>query len=228
MDIIETINARKSIRSFKPDPVPKKLLTQIMNEAIKAPSWGNSQPWEFAIAGGGKLQEIKKGILEKVDEEPAMEVARPQIFPELYNGRMQALGKKELETLGIKREDKIGRGWWRLQNYNNYNAPCVIYILTGRDFYFQEKGVNSWPIFDCGLVAENIMLLAANYGLGTIVQAQAVAYPDVVRKALAIPNSKLIVVGIAIGYPDWDNKIAHFRADKDPLAKVATWYGFAE
>jgi|WetSurMetagenome_2_1015567.scaffolds.fasta_scaffold328239_2 nitroreductase len=228
MDIIETINARKSIRSFKADPVPKKLLTQIMNEAIKAPSWGNSQPWEFAIAGGSKLQEIKKGILARVDEEPAMEVARPQIFPDLYNGRMQALGKKELETLGIKREDKIGRGWWRLQNYNNYNAPCVIYILTGRDFYFQEKGVNSWPIFDCGLVAENIMLLAASYGLGTIVQAQAVAYPDVIRKALAIPNSKLIIVGIAIGYPDWDNKIAHFRADKDPLAKVATWYGFGE
>jgi nitroreductase len=226
VDIIETINTRKSIRSFKPDPIPKKMLTQLMEEAIKAPSWGNTQPWEFAIVSGRKLQEIKKGILEKVDDEQTMEIARPQTFPELYSSRMQSLGKKELDTLGIKREDKMGRGWWRLQNYNNYNAPCVIYILTGRDFYFQEKGINSWPIFDCGLVAENIMLLAANYGLGTIVQAQAVSYPGVIRKVLSIPNSKVLVVGIAIGYPDWDNKIAHFHSDKEPLEKLATWYGF--
>ncbi len=59
------------------------------------------------------------------------------------------------------------------------------------------------------------MLLAIKYGLGTIPQAQAVIFPDVVRKVLGIPNSKLIVVGIAIGYPDWNNSINQFRSERD-------------
>jgi nitroreductase len=226
MDIVEVIKTRKSIRAFKADPVPLEVLKKIMESARQAPSWANTQPWEFAIVAGAKLEAIKKGFLEKGDAEALMDVARPQEYPEPYTSRMQALGKKELETLGIKREDREGRGWWRLQNFNNYGAPCVIYILIERAFYLQSKGVNAWPVFDCGLVAENIMLLATNYGLGTIAQAQAVAYPDVLRKVLAIPASKLALLGISIGYPDWNNKIAHFRSDKEPLDKIAKWYGF--
>jgi hypothetical protein len=46
------------------------------------------------------------------------------------------------------------------------------------------------------------MRLAAKHGLGTVVQAQAAAYPAVVRKALDIPESKIVLLGIAIGYQD--------------------------
>jgi nitroreductase len=83
-----------------------------------------------------------------------------------------------------------------------------------------------WPLFDCGLVAENIMLLATRYGLGTVAQIQAVAYPDVLRKVLGIPDSKLIVLGIALGYPDWDDPVNELRSERDPLDNVSTWYGF--
>jgi nitroreductase len=155
-----------------------------------------------------------------------MDVPRPQDFPEPYASRLRALGKKELDTLGIKREDHEGRGWWRVQNIHHYGAPCLIYILIERAFYFQGQGVNSWAVFDCGLISENIMLLATQYGLGTIAQAQAVAFPEVVRKVLGIPDSKLLLLGIAIGYPDWENKIAQFRSDKEPLSRLASWYGF--
>jgi nitroreductase len=48
----------------------------------------------------------------------------------------------------------------------------------------------------------------------------------VLREALAIPESKLIVLGIAIGYPDWDDPANKFRSDRDPLDKVTTWHGF--
>jgi nitroreductase len=226
MDILEAINSRKSIRAFKSDPVPLEILTKIMENAIKAPSWANTQPWEFAVVSGVKLKDIQRGFAEKISDVPAMEVPRPQKYPEIYSNRMQSLGKKELDTLGIKREDKEGRGWWRLQNFNNYGAPCMIYLLTERNYHYQAEGVNSWPVYDCGLISENIMLLAVNYGLGTIVQAQSVVFPQVIRKILAIPESKLILVGIAIGYPDWDNKIAHFRSDKETLQKLVNWYGF--
>ena len=45
MDIVEAIQQRKSIRAFKPDPVPKEILKEILELALRAPSWANTQPW---------------------------------------------------------------------------------------------------------------------------------------------------------------------------------------
>ena len=225
MDTISAVRKRKSTRAFKPDPVPQKILKEIMELALRAPSWANTQPWEFAIVAGSKLEEIKQSYLEKVDEEPALDIARPWGFPEPYASRTGRLMATEQKIKGIKREDREGRGWWRRQGLKNYGAPCVIYILIDRAFYFQEE-INAWLLFDCGLVAENIMLLATDYGLGTVAQAQAVSYPDVLRKALDIPDSKLIVLGIAIGYPDQEDPINQFRSEREPLDSVAKWYGF--
>jgi nitroreductase len=70
------------------------------------------------------------------------------------------------------------------------------------------------------------MLLATNYGLGTIAQAQAVTYPDIIRKVLKIPEDKLLALGIAIGYPDMEKTRNKFRSDREPLEKTATFYGF--
>ena len=70
------------------------------------------------------------------------------------------------------------------------------------------------------------MLLATNYGLGTVDQAQAVIYPDIIRKTLEIPEDKLIALGIAIGYPDWNNPINKEHRDREPLDKVVKFYGF--
>jgi nitroreductase len=102
----------------------------------------------------------------------------------------------------------------------------VIYLLTRREFYYQTKGLNVWALYDCGAVAENILLLATKHGLGTVVQAQAAVYPDVLRKVLDIPESRIILLGIAIGYPDWENPLNQFRTEREPLESIATWHGF--
>jgi len=226
MDTATAVKKRKSTRAFKPDPVPRKILREIMELALRAPSWANTQPWEFVIVGGSKLEEIKQSLVAKLDEEPTLDIARPWGFPEPYVSRVGRLMATEQEIRGIKREDREGRGWWRLQGLGNYGAPAVIYILIDRGFYFQDEGINAWLLFDCGLVAENIMLLATDYGLGTVAQAQAVNYPGVLREALGIPDSKLIVLGIAIGYPDEEDPINSFRSEREPLDSVAKWYGF--
>ncbi|MFC2022424.1 nitroreductase family protein, partial [Chloroflexota bacterium] len=41
MDIVEAIRYRKSIRAFKPDVVPQEILKEIMELALRAPSWAN-------------------------------------------------------------------------------------------------------------------------------------------------------------------------------------------
>jgi nitroreductase len=70
------------------------------------------------------------------------------------------------------------------------------------------------------------MLLATHYGLGTVAQAQSVVYPDIIRKVVKIPESKLIALGIAIGYPDWDNPATQSRTQREPVSDVAKWHGF--
>lgn len=220
MEISETIKQRKSIRAFKPDPVPLDTLKGILAEAVRAPSWANTQPWEFAIATGEPLEEIRKGFLEKKSTSPCPDVPRPPEMPERYAARIRVLDRQNrLAT----QKDWDAR---YIQNFKHYGAPAVIYLLTRREFYYQTKGLNVWALYDCGAVAENIMLLAPQYGLGTVAQAQAVAYPAVLRKVLHIPESKIFILGIAIGYPDWDNPINQFRTERESLESIATWHGF--
>ncbi|MCK4331671.1 MAG: nitroreductase family protein, partial [Dehalococcoidia bacterium] len=52
MDLVEAIKSRKSVRGYKPTPVPKEILTEILDIAIRSPSGLNSQPWEFTVLGG--------------------------------------------------------------------------------------------------------------------------------------------------------------------------------
>jgi nitroreductase len=220
MDVIEAIRERKAIRAFKPDPVPLDMLKQIVEQALRAPSWANTQPWEFAIVTGKQMEEIRKGFLERGEQEPQSEVARPYEFPQPYLSRIQALAPKGWTPTKENMEIR------RVENYKNYGAPAVIYLLVDRTMFYQSKGINVWSMYDCGSVVQNIMLLATSYGLGTVAQAQAVIYPDIIRKVVPIPESKLIALGIAIGYPDWDNPVTQSRTQREPLSKVAQWYGF--
>jgi len=43
MDLMESIKGRRSIRKYKPDPVPEGVLHQVMEAVRWAPSWANSQ-----------------------------------------------------------------------------------------------------------------------------------------------------------------------------------------
>lgn len=54
MEAIECIKTRMSIRKFRHCPVPKNILTEIINTAQWSPSYKNSQPWEVVIVSGEK------------------------------------------------------------------------------------------------------------------------------------------------------------------------------
>lgn len=49
MEIFETIQTRRSIRSFLDKPVADELLMQVIGAAMLAPSAGNQQPWHFIV-----------------------------------------------------------------------------------------------------------------------------------------------------------------------------------
>lgn len=45
----EAITTLRSIRRFKPDPIPDDVVAKILEGGTKAPSGGNGQPWQFII-----------------------------------------------------------------------------------------------------------------------------------------------------------------------------------
>src|SRR3972149_4729208 len=194
MDVVEAIKERKSIRAFKPDPVPRDMLKKILEPALRAPSWANTQPWEFAIAGGKKLKEIQDGFVKRGVQDPTSEVARPYEFPEPYMGRIRGLQPKDRKEM--TKEEREERA---MNNFRNYGASTCIYLLVGKPIFQQSKGLNVWALYDSGSVVQNIMLLAPNYGLGTIAQAPAGGPPD-----------------------------NQARRHREPLDKVAKLYGIAE
>jgi len=221
MDVAEAIKTRKSIRAFKPDPVPQDILRNIIEQAQRAPSWADTQPWEFAVVTGKPLKAIQDGFVKRGMQEPMSEVVRPYEFPEPYMARIRALAPKDRSEM--TEEEMRER---TLINFRHYGATTCIYLLVDKSILYQANGVNVWSMYDSGSMVQNIMLLAVNKGLGTIAQAQAVVFPDIIRKHVDIPESKLIALGIAIGYPDKDDPGYEMRTTREPLDKIATFYGF--
>src|SRR4030042_3051228 len=98
MDVIDAIKERKSIRAFKSDPVPLDLLKKIIGQGTRAPSWANTQPWEFAIAAGKKLKAIQEACVKLGSQgmrNSQSEVARPPDYPEPYMSRIKKMQVQE-------------------------------------------------------------------------------------------------------------------------------------
>ena len=49
MELYEAVKARRSVRAYKPDPVPEEALSRILRAAQAAPSWKNSQGWHIVV-----------------------------------------------------------------------------------------------------------------------------------------------------------------------------------
>ena len=61
MQFDDVVLGRRSIRGYKPDPVPKELIEEIIGLAIRAPSSMNTQPWNFYVITGEPLDRIRAG-----------------------------------------------------------------------------------------------------------------------------------------------------------------------
>jgi nitroreductase len=71
MDFMDVVSKRRSIRKYRPDPVPEELINQVLEAARLAPSGGNAQPWHFIVV---KDPETKKvlGISEWAQQAPVV------------------------------------------------------------------------------------------------------------------------------------------------------------
>lgn len=82
MDFMEVIKKRRSIRRYRPDPIPDEVLNQILEAARLAPSGGHRQPWHFIVVKDPETKR-KLGIADWASEAPIVVVGctDPEISP---------------------------------------------------------------------------------------------------------------------------------------------------
>ena len=219
MDVIEAIKTRKSIRGFKPDPVPKEVLREILEIASRAPSSMNTQPWEFTVVAGEVLDQIKQANIEKLTsgEKQPSEIKWEE-YTGVYRQRQVALAIQLFQSMNITREDKQGRAEWMQRGFRFFDAPAAIIISM-------DRSVGDMGLFDIGAVSQTIALVALKYGLGTCIQSQGTSYPGAIRKHTSIPESSLIVICLCIGYPDDDFPANRVQSERESLENNTKWYG---
>ncbi|MEW6335270.1 MAG: nitroreductase [Thermodesulfobacteriota bacterium] len=225
MDILEAVSTRKSIRGFKPDPVPRDTLRQILAVACRAPSGSNIQPWEFAVVAGETLDRIKRdnATLCRSGADPRPERRSAEKLPgTLFKARQIELGSRLYALMGITRQDEEKRLRWREKGARFFDAPSVILISTDRSL------AQTGALTDIGMVAQTICLVAMHFGLGTCIVGQGLAYPEIIRKHLAVPASKKLMIAIAVGYPDWGFPANRLETPRAPIDEITTWWGFDE
>ena len=116
------------------------------------------------------------------------------------------------------REDKEKRAEWIQKGFCFYDAPAVIFISMDRSL---NESVPSF--LGIGAIMQSVCLAALNYGLSTCIQTEGVHFPEVVRKYTNIPESKQLIINIAIGYPDWDSPINKLVSARERLENIVTW-----
>jgi nitroreductase len=200
MNVVETLRARHSTRGYQSDPVPRELVAAILEAARFTPSWANAQPWEVFAVTGEPLERLRQQNLEAFRSglAPGFDQPAPRHWPEVHKQRTNANILAQQASIGIVREDKEGRKIVTEKNLRFFGAPVVIFLCLDRE-------LDPWALFDLGAFSQSIMLAAQHYGLNTIPAVMMVAYPQVIKEELRIPENLKIVFGIALGYGDQDS-----------------------
>jgi nitroreductase len=215
MKLTEAIDGRKSIRAFKPDPVPKAIVENILQLAVKAPSAINLQPWEFTVVSGKERERLCRRLLKAYGEKRVScspKTTRP--LPPEVERRWKKLSqemKPYINQLGVPFDDFINEG-----SFNFYGAPTAVIISMDRAF-------PKTRLVCIGASLGYLVLTAHALGLGTCPIGIITAFEDEIKDQLNIPEAKKVILGVALGYPDWENPVNGFRSSREHSSSITRW-----
>jgi len=212
MEVTQALASRHTVRAFLAQPVPRETVAVILEAALRAPSWANTQPWEIYIAGGETLERIREASIERTRQGTTArtDVPFPEEWPDACRERTRTLTAGRAETLGVASDDPGFRQDFLDSNRRFFDAPIVVYLCM-------DRRLTSWSMLDLGMMAQSIMLAAQDHGVESAIAVNLVCFPDVIRAELDIPDELSIVIGIALGYADTSDPSGGFRSSRRPL-----------
>jgi nitroreductase len=199
MKFDDVVLGRRSIRGFRPDPVPKSVIREVIELAMRAPSSLNTQPWNFYVVAGAALDPIRAGNTERnlAGVPSSREFRSRGEYGGAHRERQIEIAKQMFTAMGIERHDKDGRQDWVLRGFRQFDAPVSVVVTYDRSIH----GGDIAP-FDCGAVANALVNAAWSRGLGCVINSQGIMQSPVVREHAGIAEDQVIMICIAMGYPD--------------------------
>lgn len=226
MNVEDAVESRYSCRAFLPKPVPKAIVSDILQRAARAPSAGNMQPWRIYALAGKRVEELKAVLRPRMAAElPKGEgveyVIYPQPMAEPYRQRSFHVGELLYSAIGVPRDDKAARYRQYARNFEFFGAPVAL-------FFAREKAHGPAQWADIGGYLQTVALLARSHGLHTCPQQAWVSFHGTVRAFLDLPENLMVYSGMALGYEDADAPINRWRSPRAPLDEWAHFEGFED
>ena len=176
---LNAIKNRRSIRTYRPDPVPEELIRQILQAGILAPSSKNRQPWKFTVATGAARLEALHQMTQGLEREKSAPLI-PESASHLSGAR---------NTLRIMTE-----------------APVLIFITNtlaqgfDRPLSCDDRVSEICNAQSIGAAIENMTLTATELGLGSLWICDTFFAQQELDAWIGDPGTLYAV--LAVGYTD--------------------------
>ena len=223
MTFSDLIKARRSVRGYRPDPVPRELIEEIISVAKWAPSSMNTQPWHVHVVTGEPLDKIRRGNTENMlaGVPPKREFPMRESYEGIHRKRQIEVAVQLFDAMGIARDDAERRTDWVMRGFRQFDAPVSL-VLT-YDKYLEPAAISQ---FDLGAFSHAIVLAAWERGLGCVINGQGIMQSHVVRTHAQIPDDEIIMICIAMGYPD-DSFVANdVKSRREDNQNFVRYIGF--
>lgn len=176
----ETILDRRSIRRYRPDPVPPEVMRSLLEAAVWSPSAHNRQPWRFVVIESAA---VKQSLAAKMGARLRQD--------------LQADGAPEAVI-----EADAARSYERISSAPALVALCL--TLADMDVYPDDRRSRNeylMAVQSVAMAGQNLLLAAHDAGLGACWLCAPLFAPEVVRAALALPDDWQPQALITLGYP---------------------------
>jgi len=200
--VLGLLKFRRSVRGFRPDPVPRALIEQILEAGRWAPSAGNSQPWEFLVVEDrDTIQRLAELYEYQMIEKKWLEATRPRDSQLYVEDATPALDEDRLRTALA---DVKGRAPFR-------SAPCIIFPLGDERWHHAfplrtrlERG-HQHIVSSLATVVFTLHLAAAALDLATqwLSDFESPWLSGMTKHLLGIPQHYVIYEAMPLGFPTY-------------------------
>jgi len=220
--VARALVSRRSVRGFQGTPVPRSVVLSILQLAARAPSGTNCQPWKVYVCMGAPrdalAQELVAAHFAATGEYVEEYAYYPKSWREPYLGRRRKLGWDLYGLLGIAKGDRDATARQHARNYSFFGAPVGLFFTLDRDL---ELG--SW--LDTGMFIQSVMIAARAYDLHTCPQAAFTPFHRIVRRHLAIPDTEVLLCGMALGHLDGTEIANALNTEREPATGFTRFVG---
>lgn len=219
---LATIAARRrSVRAFRPDPVPRVLVEAALGVALATPSNCNTQPWQVHVVSGHVLETLRAALVETSGHGGATvsDIPPAPRYSGVFHERQVDAAMRLFAAQGVDRHDHVARRDSFLRNFRFFDAPHAAFVLLPDWGGAREAA-------DCGQFVQSFVLALTAAGIGSCIQGSLGANAPLVREMLGIASGKLLL-GISFGYADNDDPTAAVRPGRSAIAELVRFHDAA-